>query len=220
MARTFGGLIFYGPENITVPTAQAGTAGSTIGLVRNALGDVSLNNNAAGVLTYNFFADISEIKRPFFNWPAGIGQGTVLTSNELQEVFGASSSPGNPFSGGQTGSQFGTPTTPWGLSIIDIFAVYSVQSSNLTTATLGLNRATYTENTAFTNTAVLAATGISVANTTSATTPHVQKVSLAQPLSFEANDISSLSIELLLTTAAASLIRVYGIGAHVAIEYA
>jgi hypothetical protein len=101
-----------------------------------------------------------------------------------------------------------------------VFAIYSVQTVGLTTATLALNRGSYVENVAFTNTAVLAATGVALTTTAGATAAHVQKVSLAQPLIFEATDNSDLTIEFLVTTAATSALRVYAIGAHVAVEYA
>lgn len=228
MARTFGGMIFYDATQIVTPSVQqsvgAGApAATTVALVRNALGDFSWNN-AAGANTYNFITGMEAIKRPYFAFPAFPGQGTVLTANEFQELFGASGAsgipvPGNPWSGGQTGSQFGTAAFPWGVSIIDVFAVYSLQTAAATSVTLGLNRATYTENAAFTNAAVLAATAVSAVTTTGAATPHVQKVALAQPLVYESADISNLQIELIAVLPATSLIRVYGLGVHVAVEY-
>src|SRR5262249_45439190 len=96
---------------------------------------------------------------------------------------------------------------------------YSITTLALTSATLALNRAAYVENTAFTNTAILAPTATSVVVSASATSPHVQKVSLAQPLVYESTDFSDLTIELVLTPQATSAIRVYGIGAHIAVEY-
>jgi len=220
MARTFGALLFYGAMNLNLPSAQQGAAAGQWQWTRNALGDYSLNN-VAGVATSNIVASIADYKRPYITFPAFPGQGTVVTSNEFQNAFGtAAGGPSNPFSGGLTGSQFETAAIPWGLAVIDIFAVYSVQTAALTTATLGLNRASYVENTAFTNTAVQAATAIATTTTTSATTPHVQVVTLAQPLSYETLNNSDLSIELLLTTAATSAVRVYGLGMHCAVEFA
>jgi hypothetical protein len=217
MSRTFSGLLFYSAANINLPTALTGgaTAGNYL-LVRNALGDVSLNNNA-GAATVQFWLDIADVKRPFLNFFAQPGQGNALPlTNELQEVFGnAAGGPGNPLGPGFSG----TPAIPWGLALFDVVAVYSVVTAALTAATLSVNRTTYTENVAFTNTAVLAPTAIALTTTTSATTPHVQKVSLAQPLVFEVNDNSNLSVELSITAAATSAIRVYGMGAHVAVEY-
>lgn len=224
MARTFGGMLFYGAMNLNLPFAQAGTAAGQYAWTRNGVGDYSLNN-AAGVSTVQIVAQIADYKRPYFTFPAFPGQGTVLNSNEFQEAFGTTptvaggTGPGNPFSGGQLGTQFGTATLPWGLAVIDVFAVYSVQTATLTTATLGLNRAVYTENVAFTNTAVLAATGISTALTSAAGAPHVQTVALAQPLAYEVNNFADLSIEFLITTQATSAVRVYGLGMHCAVEF-
>jgi hypothetical protein len=219
MARTFGALLFYGAPNLNLPTASQGAGAGQYTWVRNALGDVSLNNTA-GVATVQFWANIADFKRPYITFPAFPGQGTVLTSNENQELFGtAAGGPSNPFSGGATSTQFGTPPLPWGVAILDVFAVYSVVTAALTTATIGLNRASYVENTAFTNTPVLAATAIATTTTTGAGTPHVQKVSLAQPLVYESNDFSDLNVELLITTAGTSAVRVYGMGVHCAVEF-
>jgi hypothetical protein len=218
MARTFGGLLFYSAANINLQTSLTG--GATAGnynLVRNALGDVSLNNNA-GAATVQFWLDVADVKRPvpFVPFPAFPGQGTVPLSNEFQELFGtAAGGPGNVIGPGFSG----TPAVPWGLAIIDVVAVYSVVTAALTSCTIGLNRATFVENTAFTNTAVLAATGIATTTTTSATTPHVQKVTLAQPLVYEGNDNSNISVELVIQAAATSAVRLYGMGVHVAVEY-
>jgi hypothetical protein len=219
VARTFGGILFYGAYNLNLPFSEAGTSAGQLAWVRNALGDTSLNNTA-GVATTHTSAQIADYKRPYFTFPAYPGQGTVPASNEFQELFGtAAGTPSNPFSGGLTGSQFGTPAVPWGLAIIDVFAVYSVQTAGLTTATLSLNRTSYVENVGFTNTAVLAPTGVALTTTTSATTPHVQKVALAQPLLYETLDFSDLTIEFLVTTAGTSALRIYGLGCHCAVEF-
>lgn len=219
MARTFGAMLFYGAMNLNLPSSEQGAGAGQWQWTRNALGDYSLNN-VAGVATSHILAQIADYKRPYVTFPAFPGQGTVLVSNEFNEAFGtAAGGPGNPISGGATGTQFGTPAFPYGLAIIDIFAIYSVLTATLTTCTIGLNRASYTENVAFTNTAVQAATGISTALTGAAGSPHVQKVTLTQPLSFESTDISDLSIELLITTQGTSAVRVYGLGCHCAVEF-
>jgi hypothetical protein len=230
MARTFGGLIFYGAENLNFPSANNGGGAGQYNWVQNADGTLTLNNTA-GVSTVTFQMGIAEVKRPYFIFPTQPGQGTILVTNEFNEAFGTTpatpgaAGPGNPFSGIASGSnanqttQFGSPQMPFGLALVDVFAVYSVQTAGLTTATLAVNRLRYAENTAVTIDAVLAATGVALTTTTSASTPHVQKVSLAQPLIFEQADFSNLAVSFLITTAATSAVRVYGIGAHVAVEY-
>jgi hypothetical protein len=222
MARTFGGLLFYSAPNLNLPFGQNGIGAGAYALVRNGVGDVSLNN-AAGVSTVQIFMDCADLKRPYITFADQPGQGTVVSSNEFQEAFGtAAGGPGNPMNGGATpvkGSQFGTPFIPWGLALVDVFAVYSVQTAALTAATLGVTRAIYTENVAFTNNTVLAPTAVALTTTTSATTPHVQKITLPQPLLFEADDFSNLSLEFTITTAGTSAVRVYGMGMHVAVEY-
>lgn len=225
MARTFGGFIFYDAASVVVPQANNGVAAGNYALVRNAIGDWSWNN-AAGVSTVVFQPDDSNMARPYFSFPAYPGQGTVPLSNEFQELFGtAAGGPGNPMSGVAPNSQavgggvFGTPNIPWGIAVIDLVAVYSVQTAALTAATLSLNRNIFSENVATTNTAVVAPQTIALTTTTSATTPHVQKFTLPQPLVYETADLSTLICELSITTAATSAVRVYGIGIHYAVEY-
>jgi hypothetical protein len=225
MARTFGGLFVYSAAGILPPTANQGVAAGNYALTRNAIGDWSWNN-AAGVATVVFMPDASNLSRPYFTFPAYPGQGTVPLSNEFQELFGtAAGGPGNPMSGIASGSLvvgggvFGTPNIPWGLAVVDIFAIYSVQTAALTAATLSLNRNIFAENTVTVNTAVVAPQTIALTTTTSATTPHVQKFTLPQPLVYETADFSDLILELSITTAATSAVRLYGLGMHVAVEY-
>jgi len=225
MSRTFGGILFYGAGNVNLPLTQQGTGANQAAWTRNATGDWSLNNpNTTGTSALNFIAQLADVKRPYFTFPFAPGQGTVLTTNEFQEAFGTTpaspggTGPGNPFSGGSLAFE-GTPAFPWGLAVLDIFAVYSVSTLALTSATLALNRASYTENVAFTNTAIVVPTALATGTSGSASSPHVQKVTLAQPLTFESADFSDLTIELVLTPQATSAIRVYGLGAHVAVEY-
>lgn len=225
MARTFGAMVFYAADGFGPPTANIGAAAGNYALTRNAIGDWSWNN-VAGAATVQFLPDDSNLRRPYITFPAFPGQGTVPVANEFQEVFGtAAGGPGNPMSGIAAGSQavgggvFGTPNLPWGIALIDIFAVYSVQTAALTAATLAVNRNIFAENTATTNTAVVAPQTIALTTTTSATTPHVQKFTLPQPIVYETADISALIIELSITAAATSAVRVYGIGAHYAVEY-
>lgn len=230
MSRTFGGLLFYGAENLNLPTANNGVAAGQYAWVQNGDGTLTLNNTA-GVSTVTFQMGLADVKRPYFLFPAFPGQGTTLVTNEFQEAFGSTpatpgaAGPGNPFSGIAPGSsslqtsQFGTPSEPWGIAVIDVFAVYSVQTAALTTATLAINRLRYTENVAVTIDAVLAATGVALTTTAAANAPHVQKISLPQPLAYETADFSNLAISFLITTAATSAVRVYGVGAHLAVEY-
>lgn len=225
MARTFGGLILFSASGITPPTAQIGVAAGNLALTRNATGDWSWNN-AAGVATTQVIADHAVLARPRINFPAYPGQGTVPLTNEFQEAFGtAAGGPGDPMAGIAAGSLvvggsvLGTPNIPWGYSVVDIFAVYSVQTAALTAATIALNRNIFAENTATVNTAVVAPQTLALTTTTSATTPHVQKFTLPQPLVYETADFSDLILEFSMTTAGTSAVRIYGIGLHYAVEY-
>jgi hypothetical protein len=180
-----------------------------------------------------FSPDDSNVTRPyisgFSSYPLG-GTTVFPNSNEYQEVFGtAAGGPGNPFSGvlpGSTttagtiqGNQFLTGLVPVGLALVDIFAVYSVVTAALTGVTISVNRNVFSENTATVNTAVVAPQALAATTTTSATTPHVQKFALPQPLVFETIDYSTLIIELAINAAATSAVRVYGIGAHYLLRY-
>jgi hypothetical protein len=228
MARAFGGLVTYMAQSLTIPEANIGAVGGNYTLVRNAIGDWSWNN-VAGAATVVFSPDDSNLARPYITGmsPYPLGGTTVFPlSNEYQEVFGtAAGSAGNPFSGVASdlatvqGNQFQTGLVPHGLALVDVFAVYSVQTAALTAATLAVNRNIFVENTATTNTAVLAPTAVALTTTTSATTPHVQEVELAQPLVYESADFSDLIIEFSITAAATSAIRVYAIGAHYVVKY-
>ena len=219
MARKFGGMFFYGAENLNLEGTKIGVAASTANWVRNGLGDVSINNTA-GAQTYNIWCGIADCKRPYFTFQYPGISAVQPTSNEFQEIFGtAAGGPSNPFSGGATSPQFEVPPLPWGIAVVDIFAVYSLQVAAATTATLGLSRVTFTENAVFTNTALIAATGVSVATNTGAGTPHVQTVAATNPLVFEINNFSNLIIELQLVLPATTTMRVYGLGMHVAVCY-
>lgn len=205
MARTFSGLLFYDASQINF----TGTATYT----RQAKGDVSVNQGAS--LTVQYQMGTADVKRPFvtFTQP-GI---TSNTMNELKEAFGnAAGGPGDPF-----GPGFGpTVTKPWGLAVIDIFAVYSVAGAALQAgSTLGVTRQAYSNNAAFTITDVIAPTAVTLPTSTSISTPYVFKLSAAQPLVYESVDNTDLSVELILVTTVAGSARVYGLGMHVAVEY-
>jgi hypothetical protein len=240
MGKPFGGLTFYSAAGITPPTAQVGTTAGLVALTRLATGQW-VWQNTAGAATFNFLADNSLVFRPGnIQFPSEPGQystgaGVLAVGNEYQEAFGTTpatpgaTAPGNPFSGQPAGStssnpgivnsQFGTPMVPWGVSLIDVFAVYAVSTAALTTATLAVNRNIFIENTAFVNTAVLAPTAVSTTTTTSSSTPHVQRVSIAQPVVFEMADFAQLTLELALVAPATSVVQVYGVGAHYALVY-
>lgn len=213
MARTFGGYVFYDPSGLNF-IQSAGT----VALTRNAQADLSINLSASS--TAQIFVNLDLIKRPYFTFPAFPGQGTVLTSNEFQEVFGtAAGGPGNPMSGGSTGSIFQTPTIPWGLALVDIVVFYSVVTNPLTTATVTIARNTYAEGVANAQTLIQNATAIATTTTTNATTCHASKITMAQPLTYESTDGSDILTEIILTTPAGGTSRVYGVGFHLAVEY-
>jgi hypothetical protein len=236
MSRAVGALTYYPAGGGAVPATSANQT-----LTRAAQGQWYYLNTA-GVGTYNFIADNSVTSRPGnFQFPAFPGQyetnaGVLMIGNEYQEAFGTTpttpgaAAPGNPFSGvaaGTTTNQTGlpaqppqgTPAVPWGVAIIDIFAVYAVTTAALTTATISLSRNIYAENTALVNTSLATAQAIATTTTTSLSTPHVQRYTLPQPVVFEAADFSGLILEAQFVTAATSLLYFYGLGAHYAIAY-
>jgi hypothetical protein len=228
MPRSFGGLYLYGAAGIVIPTANVGTTAGLYSILIDASGIPYWGQTAGGAATTSFIPDSANLTRPYFTYPSDPGQGTIPTSSEFKNMFGtAAGGPGNPFSGVAAGSTtsagslqsttFGQAQVPWGIALVDVFAVYSVQTAALTGATIGVNRVIFSENVAEGVTSVLAATAIATTTTTSATTPHVQKVSLAQPLTFENVDFSSLVVTLSINAAATSVVRVYGIGMHVVV---
>jgi hypothetical protein len=231
MPRTFGGLYLYNAAGLVVPTANVGVTAGLYSILIDASGIPYWGQTVAGAATTVFLPDNSNLTRPYITYPADPGQGNAVpVANEFKDMFGtAAGGPGNPFSGiaaGSTatagtiqGSQFGTPPVPWGMAAVDVFAIYSVQTAALTAATIGLQRVIWSENVAEGVSTVLAPTALSLTTTTSATTPHVQKVSLAQPLAFENVDYSQLIITLSINAAATSVVRVYGIGMHVVCMY-
>lgn len=217
MARAFGAILFYGAANITIPGAQTGVAAGTANWVRNAAADFSINNTA-GAATFNLFVQLADVKRPFITGPFQPGQGTILTGSEFQNAFGnAAGGPSNPFSGGSSFSQ--TPAFPWGISIVDAFAVYSLAVANATTISLTLTRQVYAEGVATAAAQLLTSATLAVTTTASPTTCHVQKVAQAQPITFESTDFSDLILELQLVVPATTTFRVYGMGFHAIVEY-
>ena len=212
MARTFGGFVFYDPSGLNFIQAAG-----TVALTRNAQADLSINVSASS--SAQVFINLDLIKRPYFTFPAFPGQGTVLTSNEYQELFGAASGPGNPMSGGGTGSVFQTPTTPWGIAIVDVVVFYSVVTNPLNTATVSLARNTFAEGVTNAQSLILNASALATTTTTNATTCHASKVTLSQPLVFESTDQSDILTEVIITTPAGGTSRIYGVGFHLAVEY-
>lgn len=216
MSRTFGGLFMYDASQLNF----TGTATYT----RNGAGDVSLNQGSS--LTVQYQMGLADVKRPYLTFPAFPGQGSttsgvLLTSNENQEVFGtAAGGPSNPFGGSAAGVNFfGTPGVPWGVSIIDVFALYAVGTLALTSATITLYRNVYAENVALATTSVVTSAAGATATTSAANACHVFKVSLTQPLVYETTDFSDLLLELVLVTPATSTARVYALGMHAGVEY-
>jgi len=211
MARTFGGLLFYDASQLNFTST-----GGTVTYARNAGPPTYTSLNFAVSTTAFLQLGLADVKRPFFNFPSPIGAGTIPVSNELQEVFGtAAGGPGNPMGPGFSG----TPALAWGISVIDVFAVYSVTTAALTSATLAVIRNPFVENTAVVSANIIAATGIALTTTATADSPHVSKVSAAQPLNFETLDNTDVFAELAIVTPGTGTCKVFGIGLHVAVEY-
>jgi hypothetical protein len=215
----------YGAPNINYPFAQQGVGATQFAWTRNALGNISVNGpGTAAAGTLNAWAALADFKRPAgLTFPfTPVLQGTFPTSNEFGEVFGtAAGGPGQPFSGGATTGQFEVAPWPWGMAVIDIFAIYSVVTTALTSATLGLTRTTYgADNTALSVTSPVAATGVALTVTAAANNPHFQKISLTQPLLWEISDQSDLTIEFVAVTGATiNSLQLFALGAHVAMRF-
>lgn len=207
-----GGFLFYGPGQLAT-SAAAGVFPWT----RNAAGDVSLNGpTPASAGTYYIWLSITNMKR-LIETPGNL---------PFQEQFGTAAAtagwpagaPGVPPFSGMTQLTPALSDTPKGIQITDVYAVYSVQTAALTTATLALYRSTYQENVALGVTTVLAPATISVTATSAANASHVQIVPVTAP-AFEITDESNIFLELALTTAATSAVRIYGMGAHFRLNF-
>ena len=206
-----GGFTFYGPGQVTTSAAA-----TVFPWTRNAAGDVSLNGPTPPAAGANYFwLSVSNMRRQIET--AALAQKGL----PFQQRFGnAASGPGWP--AGAPGlppfpdmAQFTPPTsdTPKGIQIVDIYAVYSVQTAALTAATLAMYRTPFTENVAITVTTVVAPATVALTTTSAANAAHIGKVAVTTPV-FETTDVSNVLIELVLTTAATSVVRVYGMGYH------
>ena len=207
-----GSFVFYGPGQIVSPAAA-----TVFPWTRNAAGDVSLNGPTPPAAGANYFwLSMANMKRQ-------IETAALARRNmPFQQRFGnAASGPGWP--AGAPGlppfadtTQFTPPTadTPKGIHIIDIYAVYSVQTAALTAATLAMYRTVYADSTALAVTTVVAPATIATTISSAANAPFVGKVAVAAPAGFETTDLSNVLIELTLTTAATTVLRVYGMGCH------
>lgn len=220
MARTFGGMLFYNASQIFATSGGSQVTTQSV-YTRNALGDVSWNQIASQTVQYQI--GLADVKRPFFVFAAQPGQGTVPAATEFQNAFGtAAGGPSNPFSSGlgTLSSQFGTPAFPWGIAIIDAFAIYSVGTNPLSAgSTLGVTRNVFVENVAVAQTAVITATAVTLTTTAAGNICHTFKLAAPTPTVFEANDLSDVLPELIVITPGGGTARVYGIGMHVAVEY-
>ena len=202
MARTFSGLLFYDATQIL-----------NVGAAINLAGDASTGLTLAVPTnaTTKIACGLADVKRPFTNFTQP--GGTYLSANELQEAFGTSTgTPGDPMG---PGFQL-TVGKPWGLALIDIFIIYNVGTLAATSVTLAAFRTAYTNNGAVSPTSIVSsAAGPTVVQAN----PYVFKVAVAQPLVFESTDLSDVAIQATFVLPNTSTASVWGMGAHVAVEY-
>lgn len=164
---------------------------ANLALTRNGKGDWSLNRTAAGAETYNVRLAPAELLR-------------------LGEVYyGQWPSPG--------------PAAPdKGIQISDFFIVYSVGVVALTSATLRLGKTVFSKTAggaAFTQTDIVAATGIATTTTPAAGQPQYAVVAGPSPLVFSKDDLGLVEIEAVIVMANTGTLRIYGMGFHANFNY-
>lgn len=205
MARTFSGLVFYNASQLYPSSAL------------NLVGDVSTGISlvAPASATTVIACGIADVKRPYFNFPqmGGYSTASIQVGNENLEAFGTGSgTPGDPIGPGFSNSQ----TKPWGLAVVNVFAIYNVVGATATSVTLKAYRSVFANNVAIASTQLVNSAAGPVAVQAN---PYVFQVALAQPLVYESTDLSDVGLELSIVTPTSSTLNVYGMGAHVAVEY-
>ena len=188
------GLYMAAPEILAKDSAN-------LALTRNGVGDWSLNRTAAGAETYNVRTTLGQILRIGEQYNLGLFPGTNQTTG---------------------------PNAPdKGLAVLDFFAIYSVGVVALTTATLRLGKTVFSKTAggaAFTQTNLVAATGIQTATTPAAGQPVYQNVafqnnSSGTPLVFHKDDLGLIEVEAVFVMANTGTLRVYGLGCHAFFNY-
>jgi hypothetical protein len=119
------------------------------------------------------------------------------------------------------------PAPPKGIAILDFFAIYSVGTAALTSATLRLGKTVYSKTAggaAFAQTDLVAATAIQTATTPSLSQYTYQDVAgpssvTAGPYVFSADDIGMLEVELSWVNPGTSVVQVASLGAHCLFNY-
>jgi hypothetical protein len=116
-----------------------------------------------------------------------------------------------------SGVQTNYPPAPAkGIEIIDFYAIYSVGTAALTSATLRLGSTVYSKTAgggAFTQTDIVAATGVQTATTPSLAQYTYQDVLVAAP-AFSVSDIGLLEVELSWVNPGTSVVQVAELGFH------
>lgn len=162
-------------------------------LTRNGVGDWSLNRTSAGAETYHVRACINDI-------------GGFIRTGETY-IFGLF---------GQD-SKVAAPAK--GIEVVDFFAIYKSGVVALTSATLRLGKTVYSAAAgggAPTQTDLVAATGVSTANTAQY---QLQKLAGPSPLVFSVDDLGLVEVELTIVMANTGTVAIAGIGAHINFNY-
>lgn len=202
-----GGWLFMDAQEIG-PNFSANLA-----YTRNALADYSLNRVSAGAETYNIVANLSSALRKLTAYPG-------INGMPFQEQFGTAAgaagypagAAGLPPFTGNTELTPPTAPTPKGIQITDVAAVYQVGVAALTSASLSLNRTTFSNNVA--NAIVnipISATALSLGTQAN---PYVAVRAVTAPV-FEVTDLSDVTLELAIVMQNTGTLRVYGLGFHV-----
>jgi len=165
---------------------------------RNGKGDWSFNRTAAGAETYNCRITLDQLLR--------------TGETYIYDLFGQDSKVAAPDKG---------------IAVADFFVIYSDTVVPLTTATLRLGKTVFSKTAggaAFTQTDLVAATGIQTAVTPAVGQPTFQSVAFQNntsgtPVVFHKDDLGLIEIEAQFVMANTGTLRVYGLGAHFFFNY-
>lgn len=219
----------FSDPKITVPPVDIMFSG-TAAITRNGAFDWSVNQGSSLTVTYNLNLSQNVIERlGMIDDPAllenfgtstpgnSAGTGVVALTGNQNMPYQVSGRP--PF----TGATQLTPligTRPKGFKVTDITLVYQVNTANLTSINVQVNKTVYANNVALAQTILLAnaANGLQI---TAQTLPYVTKVPITPAnVLFNTTDNSEIHAELAVVTPASSVFRLYRAYIHGQFNYA
>lgn len=212
-----GGAIFISPLDITTFAAESGAGG--LQLVRNAVGNYSLNRTGGGAETYHLAASLANIKRLIESSSNAGGNAAMPFQEQFGVAAGTAGWPAGaaglpPFTGA---AQLTAPTgdTSKGIKLRDIVTIYSCATVDLTSAGLVLKRTT------FANLVAPSVADVPLTSTLAVTAnanPRVITSTVNTPV-FETTDLTDLTLESTFVLQNGSVFKFFGYILHVDLNY-